>query len=400
MGLFAQDIVEWRGIDRTGIYPDTGLLKEWPANGPELILELEGIGGGYSSPVVYENVIYVTGIRDSIDIISAFNMSGKQLWQKDYGKAWYRSYPDNRNTPTIENGKIYLISGMGEVVCLKAKDGSEIWRINAHVNYQGAYHKWGVAESVLLTENAAIYTTGGNQTTVVALDKQTGAEIWKSESLGGARAYATPSLIERNGLKIILAQTTNDLIGINAANGKVLWSFDLIQYHVNRMGKGAQTNTPLYHNGEIFVTSGYDHPGIMFTLSDDGKSLSEKWKNYDLDCHFGGVVMLNSKIYGSNWSSNRGGNWVCLDWDTGKTEYEHTWTNKGAIIAADNMLYCYEEKSGNVGLVKPDPERFELVGSFKMENGSGPHWAHPAIFNGKLFIRHGDVLAIYNIKAN
>lgn len=118
-----------------------------------------------------------------------------------------------------------------------------------------------------------------------------------------------------------------------------------------------------------------------------------------MDSHFGGVVRIGDYIYGANWLNNSAGNWVCLDWHTGELKYEHAWTNKGAVIAADGLLYCYEEKSGNVGLVKPNPEKFELISHFKIEKGSGPHWAHPAIFDGKLFIRHGDVLMVYNLRA-
>ncbi len=394
---FTQDIVQWRGPDRLGIYPDTDLLKQWPANGPELLLEVDNLGDGYSSPVVYNNLIYVTGTRDSVDFITAIELSGTKRWEKPYGKAWYRTYSDNRCTPTIENNRIYLISGMGEVVCMDAVTGSIYWTVDAQTNFKGEFQNWGIAESALLTDRAAIYTVGGEETSVVAFDKMTGNLLWKSKSLGGARAYASPSLIEYKGQQMILAQTARDLIALNPADGTIVWNYDLIQYHTNRMGVGAQTNTALFHNNEIFVTSGYDHPGTMFTLADDRKSVSLKWKNDTLDCHFGGVVMLDGKIFGSNWTSNSGGNWVCLDWKTGKTLYETQWNNKGAIIAADGMLYCYEEKSGNIGLVRPSASKFDLVSSFKVEKGTGPHWAHPAIFGRKLYVRHGQVMMVYNI---
>ena len=394
---FAQDLVQWRGPERNGIYLDKNLLKQWPAQGPKLFLEVDGLGGGYSTPAVYNNLIYVTGIRDSIDFITAITMNGEKIWKKEYGRAWYRTYPENRSTPTIENGKIYLVSGMGEVVCLDAANGNLIWKVDAHSEYKGQFHSWGIAESVLLTDKAAIYTVGGDETSVVAFDKTNGRLLWKSKSLGGARAYASPLLIEKGGTKMIIAQTSQDLIALDPENGDIFWSYDLIQYHTHRMGKGANTNTALFYNGELFVTSGYDHPGTMFSLSPNGKSVSLKWKNDTLDCHFGGVVVLNGKLFGSNWKNNQGGDWVCLDWETGKTMYEESWHNKGSVIAADGMLYCYEEKGGNLALVKPNPEKFEVVSSFKIEKGTGPHWAHPSIYNGKLFVRHGDVLMVFNI---
>jgi len=222
--------------------------------------------------------------------------------------------------------------------------------------------------------------------------------IWKSKSLGGSRAYASSLIIEKSGLKILLAQTAKDLLAINTENGEIIWSIDLMQYHTGQQGKGANTNTPLFFNDEIFITSGYNHPAIMLKLADDGKSVKVKWTNPDFDNHMGGVVKIGNYIYGSNWLNNANGNWICVDWNTGKTMYEKNWFNKGSIISADGMLYCLDEKNGNLGLVEPNAESFNLVSSFRIEKGEGPYWAHPSIYDGKLFVRHGDVLMIYDIK--
>ncbi|HEX7585864.1 MAG TPA: PQQ-binding-like beta-propeller repeat protein, partial [Prolixibacteraceae bacterium] len=196
----------------------------------------------------------------------------------------------------------------------------------------------------------------------------------------------------------LLAQTANDLMAINIENGEIIWNFNLIQYHTGQSGIGANTNTPLYYNNEIFITSGYDHPAILLSLAANGHSVSLKWTNPDFDNHLGGVVKVGDFIYGSNWLNNNTGNWMCVDWKTGKTRYETKWFNKGPIISADSMLYCYEEKSGNLALVKPNPEKFDVVSSFKISKGEGPHWAHPTIYDGKLLVRHGEYLMVYNLR--
>jgi len=398
--VFGQETSQFRGPLRDGAYPEKGLLTKWPATGPKLELQIAGIGKGYSQPIVYKGIIYTTGIKhDTMDVISAYDLKGKLLWEKAYGKAWPNSFPDTRSTPTIQNDKIYLVGGLGIVCCLDAKDGKMLWTQDAQNQFQGEYHKWGIAESVLLTDQAAIYVTGGETTSVVAFDKITGKLLWKTKSLGGLRAYASSLLIERNGLQIILAQTGNDLIGINAINGDILWSFNLIQFHLGESGKGVNTNTPIYHNGEIFVTSGYDHPATMFSLSEDGHSVSLKWKNEDLDTHHGGVVLVDGNLYGSNWQSNSKGQWVSIDWKTGKTNWVKDWFNKGSVIEADGLLYCYEEKGGNVALVQPDASEFKIISTFKVEAGERAYWAHPAIYDSKLYLRHGNTLLIYNIKA-
>jgi outer membrane protein assembly factor BamB len=396
--LSSQDLVEWRGPNRSGIYPDKGLLTVWPEKGPEIILEIDGMGEGYSSPVVYHDIIYVTGTHDSVNFISAIDLKGKLVWRKDYSPAWFRTYPGSRCTPTIENNRIYLVGGTGDIVCMNAINGEIIWSKNPHVEFNGKYMWFGVSESTLLNDNAALYVTGGNETTMVALDKRNGELIWKSKSVGGEKTYASASLIERNGLQIALVQTSKDLVGIDVNNGQILWTYNLSQYHGDHKGKGESANIPLYRNGQIFVTYGNEQKGSMFNLSNDGRSIQLKWQSDILDTHIGGLVLIDGNIYASTMTDNANGNWASVNWETGKTNWETKWFTKGSIISADGMLYCYEDKSGNIGLVKPNPEKFDLVSSFKIHKGSGPHWAHPSIYNGKLFVRHGESLMVYNLK--
>ena len=396
--LFSQDLVEWRGLNRTGHYPDQNLLKSWPEKGPQTLLELKDVGNGYSTPVVYENIIYITGRKDTLDVVSAYELNGNKKWETVYGSAWSRTYPETRCTPTIEKNRIYLVSGMGQVGCVDAASGKLIWTVDANKDFNGEPHRWGIAESVVVSEKAVFYVTGGEETSVVALDKTNGHLLWKTKSLGGTRAYASSLMIEKAGMKILLAQTANDLMGINIKNGEILWNFNLVQYHTGQSGVGGNTNTPLYENNEIFITSGYDHPAIMLSLASDGRSVSLNWTNADFDNHIGGVVKVGEGIFGSNWVGNGGGNWMCVDWNSGKTLYETKWFNKGSIVSADGLLYCYEEKTGNLALVKPSPDKFEVISSFKVDQGEGPHWAHPAIYDGKLLVRHGESLMVYELR--
>lgn len=398
-GVAAQD-VQWRGPERDGRYPDKNLLKKWPDDGPQLVVGFKGAGKGYSQVVLHDDVMYVTGIKDENDVLSAFDMGGNLLWDIEYGKAWERSYPETRSTPTIENGRIYLIGGMGNVVCIDMDSRKIIWQKDVHGEFGGEYHSWGVAESVLLSDKAAFYTTGGNQTTVVALDKNNGNLLWKTESLGGARAYSSPLLVKRGNHNILLAQTSTHFLGVDADNGKILWNYDLTPLQKERHGRGAHTNTPLYSDGEIFITNGYNRDAVMFSLAEDGRSIKEKWRNNVLDVHHGGAVLHNGNIYGSTWESNGKGNWACIRWSDGRTHWNTEWHNKGSVIGADDMLYFYEEKSGNLALVKPDADKLNIVSTLQMKGGEGPHWAHPAIYNGMLFVRHGDAVNVYNVKLN
>ncbi|MFC2114934.1 hypothetical protein ACFLTU_00565 [Bacteroidota bacterium] len=192
-------------------------------------------------------------------------------------------------------------------------------------------------------------------------------------------------------------QTSDDLIGLDVRNGNILWSYNTIQFHVEK-GAGEATNTPLFYMGDIFVTYGNNQPGMMFSLSGDGKSIGLKWKNDILDTHHGGLVLIDGAIYGSTMQDNTRGMWASVDWDSGVTNWERKWFTKGSIIAADGLLYLYEEKSGNVALVSPDTQDLNIISSFQVQDGEGPHWAHPSIYNGMLLIRHGSVLLVYDIK--
>ena len=393
------EISQWRGPARNGIYSGTGLLKNWPAEGPTLKLKIENIGKGLSQPVVYKNVIYITGLKsDTLDVISAYDMDGKPLWGKPYSHAWIRTYPESRGTPTIENDRIYLIGGMGDLVCLSTNGGEEIWRKEPLKEFDGKNMYWGNVESVLLTDEAALYTTGGDKTTLVAYRKKTGELLWKSKSMGGSKSYASSSLVEWAGMKIVLVQTSDDLIGIDASNGDVLWSYNTIQYHTkNKNGIGEAANTPLFYKGDIFITYGNEQPAMLFHISDDGKSITLKWKNDVLDTHHGGLVLVNGAIYGSTMLDNTRGDWASVDWETGKTNWEKEWFTKGSVISADGMLYFYEEKGGRVALVKPDTSDLKIISTFQVKGGEGLHWAHPSIYNKMLLIRHGGVLMVYNI---
>ncbi len=397
MNVQAADYPQWRGFERNGISAETGLLKEWPEGGPELVRTMTGLGKGFSSPSIANGTIYVTGTVDNIEFLSALDLEGNLKWKKEYGKPFTKSYSNARTTPTVDGGSVYVISGSGEVVCFDAASGDIKWSVAALEKFEGKFGSWGTAESALIVDNKVIYTPCGNKTTMVALDKNTGETVWASESVGGNSGYCSPKLIERGGKRLILSMTGKYLLGVNAEDGKIEWKIGYKK--VAPGGNEINIATPIYHDGRAFFTSGYDHAGVMLELSEDGSDASVVWVSRDLDVHHGGIVLVDGYIYSSNWINNSKGNWVCLDWNSGKTMYEKEWFNKGSIISADGMLYCYEEKGGNLGLVKASPEDFTVVSSFKITQGKGQHWAHPVISDGLLYIRHGDVLMVYNIEA-
>lgn len=402
LSLFVNaQIYQFRGPNRDGKFPETSLLKEWPEAGPELLLEFEGIGKGYSSVISNGKYIYASGMIDTLDYLTCIDFEGNQKWQVAYGESWKKSFPDTRSTPTIENDRIYIISGIGELVCLNAETGEINWKVNVDRDYQSEWHIWGVSESPLIVDDKVICTPGGNETSVVAFDKMTGEEVWKSPCIEGQRSYASPTLYDYNGNRFILAVTASHLLAISPETGDVQMTYKYFNADLwTHQPKGViWTNTPSWKEDQVFITMGYNYPAKMLKIKDDLSGLEEVYTDTIFDNHHHGLVELDGYLYGSNWLNNRKGNWVCKNWETGEVAYETEWNNKGAMVYADGLLYIYEEQRGNVALVKPDPAGFNVISSFRIEKGTGPHWAHPFINDGNLFLRHGDVLMVYHIKA-
>lgn len=392
------EIKDWRGENRSGVYNESNLLKTWPEGGPELLWAIEGLGDGYSSVTVANNTIYTTAKNDKNDNLIALSLDGKEKWRTDVGAAWNKSFDHSRTSPTVENNRVYTISGLGHITCTDANTGKVIWTIDGYTKFEGECGTWGVCESPLIVDNKVIYTPGGNKTTMVALDKMTGEVVWQSKSLEDKTGYVSPIVVEWAGKQVIINNIATYIFGVDAANGDILWKFNYAEVDPPNMGADINTNTPLFKNGEVFVTSGYNHTAVMLKLAEDGNSAELKWKNDTLDVHHGGVVEIDGFIYGSNWHNNRMGNWICMDWKTGNVIYNTEWENKGAIISDADMLYCYDEKKGNMALVPANGSSFDIKGQLKIEKGTGPHWAHPVIENGVLYVRHGDALMAYNIK--
>ena len=395
----SDDWPQFRGPNRDGKSAETGLLKQWPEGGPKLLWTTEeDLGKGWSHPVIANGAIYTLGNFQQDGVLFALDLDGKLKWKKTYGPEWFRSEPGTRSIPTIDGDQIYFFSGVGTLYCHDAKTGAQKWVFNAAEKYQGVRPLWAWAESPLVVDNLVICTPGGQLATMAALHKITGEVIWTTKDLTDKSTYCSPILVERGGKKIIVTMTGKAVIGVEAPNGKILWQ-DLFSEYQGPKSSDTNPASPIYHDGFIYTTSGYDDGGALLELSTDGMSVTRRWVDKTLDNHHGGGVLVDGYLYGSNFLSNTEGHWCCLEFKTGKIMYETAWHNKGSMIYADGLLYCYDDERGNLALVRPDPAGFEVISSFQITAGSGQHWAHPAISDGRLYIRRGKSIMAYDIKA-
>jgi outer membrane protein assembly factor BamB len=385
--VFAGVNSQWRGPNRDGIYPEKNLLNKWPEDGPKLLWSVEGLGQGFSTASVTEDKVYVTGMLSGTGYVFAFDHNGKQIWKSAYGPDHDGDYPGSRTTPTVVDDRIYVISGKGYAVCLNAMTGDKVWSVNLVKTFGASIPRWGMTESPLVDGDHVFCTPGGSKTTLVALDRHTGKTVWTSGSTGQAPAYCSPILVQHGPTRLILAMTAKSVIGVDRNTGKLLWT------HPHHTSYDVNANTPIYHDGMVFSYSGYGTGGIMLKLSADGKSVSESWRNEDLDSQHGAAVLIDGTLYGSG-HNNRG--WKSLDWKSGKTLNSSRDMGKGNVIFADGKLFCYDER-GHIGLVQAGPDSFEVISRFRVRKGSGQHWAHLVVYQGKMYVRHGKALLVYQI---
>jgi len=387
VSIGAQDISQWRGPNRDGVYTEAGLLKKWPEAGPKLLWQFDGLGEGFTSAAVTTKGVFTTGMINNIGNIFALDPKGKLLWKKEYGPEWTDSHNGVRSTPLVVKDKLYFLSAFGKLFCMNCSDGQTVWTIDLVKQYGAENIQWGITENLLFDGNILYCTPGGTRAAMVALDMNSGKEIWKSKSNGEKSAYCSPMLVKLQNKKIIVTIMQNSICGFDATTGNQLWKSEF------RMDPDVHPNTPVYINSYLYCGSGYGLGSVMLKLAVDGNSVSEVWKNASCDPKIGGVVVVNGRIYGTGDKYRK---FWCLDWQTGKELYSTRDLSPANIIADDGLLYVYSE-SGKVNLVEPKADKFNVISSFSVPSGAGPHWAHLVIKDKKLYVRHGTSLMVYDI---
>jgi outer membrane protein assembly factor BamB len=390
---------QFHGPDRNNKSPDKGLLKLWPEGGPSRIWEAAGIGEGYSTVSIVDKRIYTTGAINGDCVITALDMDGKKVWTRKNGKAWKKSYPGTRSTPTIADGLLYHLSGIGNLICLKAESGEVVWAVSILEKFGGRNIIWGLAESPLVIGDKVICTPGGKNVSMVALDRKTGEIVWKCTGAGDKPGYASPILVEYQGLKQIVTPMSEAIVGVRASDGKLLWRFP------HKVYTDQNITTPLFYDGFLIISGcvGKGTTSLQLRVSGDECSVEENWHNETLDNKQGGIVLLDGRLYGYAPSQNKSQPWVCIDFKSGDTIFQSAAVKSsykyknGCITCADGMLYLFSD-NGNMALAKPMDKGFKVTGRLRIkEPGKQPTWAHPVVFGGRLYIRYGDKLGVYNV---
>ena len=394
----AADWPQWRGPKRDGVSKETGLLKEWPKEGPPLRWERKDLGTGYSSPIVVNGAVYIQTTKGADEFTVALDeKTGQEIWSTNIGnigKNQGPQYPGTRATPTFDNGKLYCLSSDGELNCLTVKDGSQVWQKSLRKEFEGKVGMWAYTESVLIDGDALVCTPGGEKATLAKLNKDTGKTIWTCAVPGGDLAdYASIVIVEGGGRKQYVKYLRKNFVGVDAKTGEFLWKNSKTQ----DAGIGASVLTPVVAGSRVFVSS-QRTGGAAFDLVADGTGVTPNEAFYDkkLCPSLGGAVLIDGYLYATN--SNE---LFCVDFKTGKIMWSDRSVGAASLCAADGMLYVRGYyQPGEIALVKPDSTGYKEISRFKQPDKTKTQgWPHPVVANGGFYVRDMDILLCFDVKA-
>jgi outer membrane protein assembly factor BamB len=392
----AADWAQWRGPNRDDRSPETGLLKEWPTGGPELLWAVPEAGSGYSGVAVAGNRVYTMGDKGEASYLIALNRAdGKPAWSTKVGRAGapgWGGFAGPRCTPTVEGDAVFAVGQYGEFVCVEAATGKERWRKHFVTDLGGKLPEWGFSESPLAEGNLVVCTPGGSRGAVVALDRKTGAVVWRSKQFTDPAEYSSVISVEINGLRQYIQLTQASVAGIAAKDGRMLW-------RAARKGNVAVIPTPIFHDNQVYVSSGYGVGCNLFKITASGGTFTSEqvYANKVLENHHGGVVLVGNHLYGHSESKG----WTCQEFGTGKAVWQEKGRlGKGSLTYADGHLYLRQEDGkGTIVLIEASPTGYKEKGRFDQPNRSEKNsWPHPVIADGRLYIRDQEVLLAFDVK--
>lgn len=404
----ASDWPQWRGPQRDGVSQESGLLKRWPAGGPKLLWQVDDIGDGFSTPSVAGTRIYLMSNRGmENEFVQALSTEdGKPIWTTRVGNvgnpAQEPPYPKARSTPTVDGDSIYALGSDDDFVCLEAKTGKIRWQKSLRKEFGGTPGEWAYAESPLVDGDIVVVTPGGEQATMVALSKKTGAVIWKSAVPGGDPAeYTSAAVVHGGGRKQYVQYVKKGLVGVDAKTGQFLWRY-------SEVAKGpAQYFSPVARDGYVYGGALSVGGGLVRLKAEGGGVAAEQvYFERGLPNGIGGAVLVGDTLYGVV-PSRASRALAAVEFTTGKVKWKAEDFGRGSITYAEGHLYFHDEE-GDVRLVEVSPEAFREKGRFtppappKRTTSGGfadKAYAFPVIADGRLYIRDLGTLWAYDIKA-
>ncbi|MDQ2856524.1 MAG: PQQ-like beta-propeller repeat protein, partial [Acidobacteriota bacterium] len=364
--VIAQDWPQWRGPNRDGISKETGLLKQWPAEGPPLAWKAKGAGSGYSSFAIAGGRLFTMGLRGSREYVIAFDVAdGKEVWATPHGGAFHNDRGNGpRGTPTVDGDRIYALGGNGDLSCLETRTGKVVWTMNVLQKFGGQNITWGISESPLVIGEKVLVNAGGQGASIVALNKKDGSLIWKSQN--DEEGYSSAIAVDAAGGTQVVFFTATRAVGLDLADGKLRWEYP------HPSNNTANVATPIARGNRVFISSDYGTGGGLVEIKADGKA-QEVYFTKEMKNHHSSSVLIGDYLYGFSSSIL-----TAMKFDTGEVAWKDRSVGKGSLVYADGNLYCLSE-NGVVGLVEATPTGYKEKGRFHIAQESLPTWTHPVV---------------------
>jgi outer membrane protein assembly factor BamB len=379
------DWLQYRGPNQDGISSETGLADAWPETGPEEIWR-KPLGAGYSSITVADGKLYTMYSSDADEWVVCIKAdTGDELWKQRTGKIFKDSFGDGpRSTPTIDNGKVYVVGTHGALMCLDAGTGGIVWQLDMVKEFGAVVPKWGISVSAVIDGQKLFVIAGGTDgKCVVALDKDTGKTIWTG--LNDAASYSTPLLMEIGGVKQLACFTVKGVFGLARDDGRVLWEYPwTTKYDIN-------ATTPILDGNKLFIGSGYDSGSALIAISqEDGKWKAEEvWRSELMKNQFQSSVLIDGYLYGFHNKVM-----MCMKFDTGEAQWEERGLGHGCVLPADGKAIVLGEKSQLI-LAKIAPDGYQAISQANVLNGKT--WTIPTIVDGRMYMRDEKEIVCVNI---
>ena len=395
----AADWPQWRGPKRDGISEEKGLLKQWPEKGPALLWQVDGAGGGYSTPSVVGERLYLMGSRGiEQEFVQARAVAdGKELWTVVIGKVGNPDqrppYPGARSTPTVDGELLYALGSDGDLVCMEAATRKVRWKKNLRRDFGGAPGTWAYSESPLVDGDRVVVTPGGPDAAMVALNKADGEVVWKGKVPGGDKAgYASVIVAEAAGKRQYVQFMEKGVAGFDAGTGEFLWRYD-----ATAKGSPANIPTPVAQGDYVYSGTNMGGGGLAkLTAKNNGVMAEQVYFNKKLPVAIGGAVVIDGHLYGTTNSAM-----MCVELVSGKEKWSERGIGAASVLYADGRLYLHGE-NGEVALVEPSPEGYREKGRFTPpgapERGNSKAWAYPVVANGRLYVRELGKVWCYDVR--
>ena len=391
--VHAADWPQWQGPDRTRISKETGLLKEWPTDGPRVLWTANNLGTGYGSMAVAGDRVFLQGARGSESVVIALNRAdGKEVWAKPLGpietKMRTNMGAGPRGTPTVDGDRLYVLTENGDLACLKT-DGAVVWQMNILKQFGGSQLQWLISESPLVDGPHVVVSPGGPGAGMVKLDKMTGKTVWTSKDLSDTAGYSSITVADVRGVRTYMTFTALAGVGVRASDGKLMFRYPKAANAV------ANIATPVFFNDKVFFSSAYGAGGGLLDLSvkDGAVAATEVYHTNNMRNHHGGMVLVDGYLYGFSDLIL-----TCLEFATGNVMWRDRSVGKGSVTYADGHLYIQGENS-TVGLAEASSAAYREKGRFTIPQKGQLSWAHPVISDGRLYVRNQDTLLVYDVKA-